>query len=271
MVSSSPNHRSPPGHSRRSAPVESHEQWHALSTYLQFVREEERTRIAREVHDELGQALTALKLQLVWMTSRLPKELGLLHEQARLMARHIDQTIQTVRRIATELRPGVLDTAGLPAAIEWQARQFEMRTGIRCRVKSTLRDTLWDQDLNTALFRIFQEALTNIVRHAGATKVQVHLSETGRDVVLEIRDNGRGIADAEIHSTTSIGLLGIRERASLLGGRAAWRGSPGRGTAVRVSIPLRRPAPASTTIEAHENTPHRRPRRRAAGSEINSR
>src|SRR5262245_12708506 len=128
---------------RRRAEVrlrESHKQLRTLSVYLQHVREEERIRIAREVHDELGQALTGLKLQLTWLTSRLPRRLKSLHEKARAMDGHIDETIKTIRRIATELRPGVLDNAGLVAALEWQASQFEGQTGIRCRVKADLQE-----------------------------------------------------------------------------------------------------------------------------------
>src|ERR1051325_7755065 len=209
---------------------QSHEQLRSLSVYLQHVREEEQIRIAREVHDELGQALTGLKLQLTWLTSRLPKRLKSLHEKARTMDGHIDETIKTTRRIATELRPGVLDNAGLVAALEWQASQFEIQTGIRCRVKADLKETIWDQDVNTVFFRIFQEALTNVARHAGATAVEVRLSETNGSLVMHVQDNGRGVSEAEVQNTNSIGLLGMRERAFLLGGAVRVEGEPGRGT-----------------------------------------
>ena len=222
---------------------ESHEQLHTLSTYLQHVRERERTRIAREVHDVLGQALTGLKLQLTWLTNRLPRKSRRLHRKAHEMAGYIDETIETVRRIATELRPGVLDNAGLSAALEWQASQFEQRTGIRCRVKSDVKETFFNQDLNTAFFRIFQEALTNITRHSGATAVEVELSKENGSLVLEINDNGRGVSEAEVQNTRSIGLLGMRERASLLHGELHVSGRPGRGTTVRVRIPVPSPRP----------------------------
>lgn len=253
--------------------LQSHEQLRSLSLYLQHVREEERIRIAREVHDELGQALTGLKLQLTWMGGRLPDNLKLLHEKVKTMSNRIDETIQTVRRIATELRPGVLDSAGLLAALEWQAQQFETQTGIRCRVESTVRDTLWDQDLNTAFFRIFQETLTNIVRHANATRVDVRFREVGGFLVLEVKDNGRGISEAEIHSTKSIGLLGMRERAALVGGIVGWRNGPGKGTTVTVNIPRpgKKASPGKWKPNEHENSFDRRPRRRAAGSETHSR
>jgi len=248
---------------------ESHEQLRSLSVHLQHMREAERTRIAREVHDELGQALTGLKLQLTWLASRLPKELKALETQAEVMSEHIDQTIQSVRRIATELRPGLLDTAGLQAALEWQANEFQTQTGIRCRVKAALEETLWDQDVNTAFFRIFQETLTNIIRHAGATRVDVRLLESAGDFLLEVRDNGRGISEAEIHNTKSIGLLGMRERAVLLGGEVRLRGEPGKGTTVTVRIP--RPESKPDKSHSHENLTHRRPRRGAARLAAHSR
>lgn len=252
---------------------QSHEQLRSLSLYLQHVREEERIRIAREVHDELGQALTGLKLELTWLCGRMPKPLKELHDKMKTMSVRIDETIQTVRRIATELRPGVLDSAGLLAALEWQAQQFETQTGIHCRVTSAVKDTLWDQDLNTAFFRIFQETLTNIVRHANATRVEVHFKEMRKFLTLEVKDNGRGISDAEIHSTKSIGLLGMRERAALLGGEVQWRSGPGRGTTVTVQIPRPGKIPAQGKWESnnHENSFDRRSRRRAARTKTHPR
>jgi signal transduction histidine kinase len=248
---------------------ESHEQLRALSVYLQDVREEEQIRIAREVHDELGQALTGLKLQLTWLTSRLPKGSKLLRSKARSMATHIDETIQNIRRIATELRPGLLDTAGLLAAIEWQANQFQAQTGIVCEVNTEMKETLWDQDLNTAFFRVFQEALTNVIRHAHANKVEVHLSESNDQVVLAVRDNGRGISEAQIHNTKSIGLLGMRERVALLGGTLQIEGERGRGTVLTACIS--KSPEARLRPNSNENSDHRRPRRRAARSEANTR
>ena len=184
-----------------------------------------------------------------------------------MLAGRIDETIQTVRRIATELRPGVLDSVGLVAALEWQAQQFERQTGLRCRVQSNVRDPLRDQELNTAFFRIFQETLTNVIRHAQARSVEVRFADSGDAMTLEVQDNGRGISEAEIHNTKSIGLLGMRERAALLGGEVRLRGEPGRGTTVTVRIP--RPAKPAEPAESdsHENSLDRRPRRRAPGAE----
>jgi signal transduction histidine kinase len=246
---------------------ESHEQLRALSVYLQYVREEERTRIAREVHDELGQSLTGLKLDLAWISGRLPRSQRVLLDKLQTMADHVDSTIQSIRRIATELRPGILDDLGLVAALEWQANEFQNRTGILCNVTSTLQDTSLDSDLNTAFFRIFQETLTNIVRHANATRVDVNSTREGGMVILTVRDNGRGIMPAEIKDRRSIGLLGMEERAALLGGEFEITGEPGRGTLVTVRIPLARRRQAGPSF--HENPDRRRPRRSEAGAETN--
>ncbi len=232
---------------------ESHEQLRALSTYLQSVREEERTRIAREVHDELGQALTSCKLDLSWIAGKLPRELKPLVEKTRALTSHIDSTIQTVRRISTELRPGVLDHLGLVAALEWQANEFQNRTGIKCDVRSNLRERPLDQNLSTTFFRIFQETLTNVIRHAGATQVSVDLQEEDGRITLDVKDNGRGISRSEMSRTNSMGLLGMRERAALLGGIfKIGRLVRGRGTRVNVSIPYQRPAPSPEVN--HENS-----------------
>lgn len=242
---------------RRLAQVQlrrSLKQLRTLSIHLQHVREAEQIRIARQVHDELGQSLTGLKLQLTWVTSRLPKQSKLLRDKTRSMAAHIDETIRAVRRIATELRPGVLDNVGLSAALEWQANQFQTQTGIICEVKAGVKETLWDQELNTAFFRIFQEMLTNVIRHAKATKVEVRLTEAGRYVVLEVKDNGRGISESEIHNTKSIGLLGIRERATLLGGTLRIQGERGKGTTLTARIP--KTSVARTRLHSHENSHH---------------
>ena len=259
-------------HRRAEAQLrESHERLRQLSVYLQTVREEERTRIAREVHDELGQALTGCKLDLAWIASKLPKEKDLkpLQEKTRALVAHIDSTIKMVRRIATELRPGILDHLGLAEALEWQANEFQTRTGIKCDVHASLRDLSLDPDLNTAFFRIFQETLTNIIRHAGATQVTVHLKQRDERIILEVKDNGRGISQDEISNTQSMGLLNMRERAGLLGGDFKIApGSGGKGTKVTVSIPI---AQANGHYEEHENTFGGRSRRGAPRLEANPR
>jgi signal transduction histidine kinase len=246
---------------------ESHEQLRALSVYLQHVREEERTRIAREVHDELGQALTSCKLDLSLLANKLPGNLPGLKDKAKALSAHIDTTIQTVRRIATELRPGILDHLGLIAALEWQANEFQTRTGIKCDVRTDLHEPILTPDVATTFFRIFQETLTNIIRHAGATQVMVHLKEASGRIILDVRDNGRGISADEITNTRSMGLLGMKERAALLGGTFKIGPGPnGKGTLATVSIPLR-----PLNSEKHENSLNRRSRRRAPRLETNSR
>lgn len=216
----------------------SNEQLRALTARLQQVTEEERIRISRQVHDELGQALTGLKLDLSWLAGHLPKGNRALHQKARSLADCIDITIQTVRRISTELRPGILDNLGLVAAIEWQAQEFQLRTGIVCTVNTTLDSVMWDQDFATAFFRVFQETLTNIIRHAVATRVEVTLEEQTNHLVMVVADNGRGISEAEVADAKSLGLVGMRERATLLDGEVFFSGRPGRGTTVTVRIPL---------------------------------
>jgi signal transduction histidine kinase len=249
---------------------QSHEQLRALSVYLQSVREEERTRIAREVHDELGQALTSCKLDLSWIAGKLPRDQKSLIAKTRELTAHIDSTIQMVRRIATELRPGILDHLGLAAALEWQANEFQTRTGIKCDVRIQLRRPLLNPELNTTFFRIFQETLTNVIRHAGATHVEVELKENAGQITLEVRDNGRGISDTEITNTRSMGLLGMRERAALLGGTFRIGPGPRRtGTKVSVTVPLQRAE--SPGMNHHENSLSRRSRRSAPRVEANTR
>ncbi len=224
---------------------DSREQLRALAGYLQSVREEERTRISREVHDELGQALTGLKMDLAWLNKRRAEvgdaqELRQFEEKLKELPERVDGIIAAVRKIATELRPPVLDDFGLEAAIEWQIHEFEKRTGIHCRFTCTLKDLDLDPDRATAVFRIFQETLTNIVRHAEATQVEIHLREEGQKLILEVHDNGRGMSGRELSGTRSLGLLGMRERATMLDGEVNIIGRQGKGTTVGVRIPIHR-------------------------------
>lgn len=214
-----------------------------LTARLESVQEEERTRIAREVHDELGQALTAVKLELSRLRDQLPQAPLSLVDTLQSIYALVDTTIQSVRRIATELRPVVLDQLGLVPAIEWQAREFQSRTAIQCTLDIYLRSVSLSQAGSTAMFRIFQEILTNVARHARASAVNINLQEQAGALVLEVRDNGRGVTDAELSNPKSLGLVGMRERALLLGGETTIKGTPGKGTTVKVRIPLdeRRP------------------------------
>ena len=221
----------------------SREQMRNLAARLQSIREEERTAVAREIHDELGQALTGIKLGLRWLEKGLPA--GADTTQARLSSVYelIGTTIQRVRQLATSLRPAVLDDFGLVAALEWQAREFETRTGIVCDLAELPPEDLdVPRDSATAIFRIFQETLTNVARHAEATRVEARLGvqAVGNAAMLrlQIHDNGRGITPDEIAHTRSLGLVGMRERALLSGGTFDIHGAPGKGTVVIVQIPL---------------------------------
>jgi PAS domain S-box-containing protein len=218
----------------------SQEQLRELSRFLESVREDERTQLAREMHDELGQTLTALKIDLSWLERRLPQERRSLCEKTTSMGELIDEAIQTVKRVATELRPGVLDDLGLADAIEWQTQELGKRTDIAFRFKASPEQVIVDRDRSTAIFRICQEALTNVVRHAGATRVSVSLKKGPSQVSLRIRDNGKGIEESQTLDPRALGLLGMRERARDWGGEVAITGTPGKGTLVAVSIPLAR-------------------------------
>ncbi len=228
------------------------EQLRALSARLQAAREEEGTRIAREIHDELGAALTSLRWDLEGFDQGLSEagngpKLQELRQKIKAMMRLTDTTINTVRRICSELRPFALDEVGLTEAIEWQALQFQDRTGIMVQCDCTLENVDLSREQSTAAFRIFQEALTNILRHAQATKVNITVSEGDGEFTLTISDNGRGISENEKSQTQSLGLLGMRERAHLVGGKIDITGSEGKGTVVTLRFPIVR---AGRTFEA---------------------
>jgi PAS domain S-box-containing protein len=215
----------------------SREQLRNLTAYLESVREQERTNIAREIHDELAQALTALKMDLSWLHNKFQPDQVQLIEKTRSMSGLVDDTIQVVKRISAELRPGILDDLGLVAAIEWQADEFQNRTGIICRVNVYPDDLPADQESSTAIFRIFQETLTNIARHALATRVTVDLAEETGSLKLRVVDNGIGISEEQIHDSKSFGLIGMRERVYPWGGHVIIKGLPGKGTTVEVDLP----------------------------------
>jgi PAS domain S-box-containing protein len=216
-----------------------------LTARLQLVREEERTHIAREVHDELGQALTGLKIDLAWIKSRVADRPALAERVQSVIVR-IDGAMDTVRRIATDLRPGVLDDLGLVAAVEWQALEFERSTGITTRLDVQAVHAELDDLCATTVFRILQETLTNVARHARASGVHITLQVSADALALGVGDNGRGITEAERRSPLSLGLVGIRERAIACGGDLVIRGARGQGTTVSVTVPLPRAAGAAT-------------------------
>jgi signal transduction histidine kinase len=215
---------------------ESRKELRDLASHLQSVREQERTQIAREIHDELGQALTALKMDVHWMGQRVNAEPALT-EKTRSMSAMIDTTVHAVRRISSQLRPKLLDDLGLSAAIEWQAREFEQRSGIDCDVRSEPDDIVLDSASSTALFRIFQETLTNVARHAGARRVDVLLRKDPGGVELVVADDGAGIKPEQASNARSLGIVGMRERVYSLGGTFEIGGGAGLGTTVRVAIP----------------------------------
>jgi len=219
----------------------SREELRSLAARLQSVREEERSRVAREVHDELGQALTGVKMDLSWILGRLDAEQTPIRERVASATQLVSRTVHAVRRIAAALRPGVLDTLGLSAALEWQASEFTAHSGIACACECAAADALLSPEAKTALFRIFQETLTNIARHAQASQVKVRSWIDGTGLHLRIEDDGVGIRPANLRGGDSLGLLGIRERASSVGATVVIQGSRGHGTSVQVSLPLPSP------------------------------
>ena len=193
--------------------------------------------MAREIHDELGQALTAIKMDLSWIRQRLRRNQGDLSERCTAVMSLADSTIDTVRRLSAELRPAVLDDLGLPAAVEWVVEDYHRRSGIDVTLQMEADTTAVSRDLATAVFRILQEALTNVARHAAARHVEVRLVQEDHALILEVRDDGRGIAADPIQKATALGLLGMRERAAGAGGELSLFGTPGQGTVVRARFP----------------------------------
>jgi signal transduction histidine kinase len=208
-----------------------------LSQHLQRAREAERTSIAREIHDDLGQTLTALKMDLAWIGKKLPEEQRQLLERTLEISRNIDQTISTVQRISSELRPGILDDLGLTAALEWQAQEFQKKTGIDFEVRSGFDCSTLSRHCATELFRIFQETLTNIYRHSGATQAMVTLEENEEVLVVTVTDNGRGVTEQDISGHQSLGFIGMRERVLGLGGTLHIKRIAEGGTCIEVIIP----------------------------------
>jgi signal transduction histidine kinase/CheY-like chemotaxis protein len=208
-----------------------------LAGYLETAREKERTAIAREIHDEFGQALTALKMDAAWLARHLSPDSPALRDKVRAMSELIDSSIHMVRRIATDLRPGVLDHLGLNTAIEWQAQELATRAGFECELHLSDQEPELDPDLATAIFRIFQETMTNIARHAEATRVRVELRDESEELTLIVRDNGRGITRQQRSDPKSLGLIGMQERARSWSGDVTFQATAGQGTTVIVRVP----------------------------------
>jgi two-component system sensor histidine kinase UhpB len=220
-----------------------------LTGRLQQAREQERAVMARRIHDELGQVLTALAMDVAWLETRVAGQgrtrSPALSDKCRTMAGQIEQAIGRVRTLATELRPAVLDDLGLGPAIEWEIQQFAQRTGVGCEVDLPAPPPSLDAERATDVFRILQEALTNVARHARAASVRVRLWTGPKRLELEVRDDGRGIAAGEASDRRALGLLGMRERALRWGGDVTVRSRPEGGTCVRLTLPLGRPPAAA--------------------------
>lgn len=215
----------------------SREELRNLALHLQNMQEQERGRIARDIHDDLGQMLTALDFDIAYMSKRFAPDQKELLEKAKKASELTKASIETIQRIASELRPTLLDDLGLMAAMEWQAEQYHKHTGIDCMVTFEKKIEIEDRDLATALFRAFQETLTNAARHADATSVTARVKRQDDRLVLEIIDNGRGIKTKEITAKNSFGLSGMKERFYPFGGNVEIKGIKGKGTTIRVSVP----------------------------------
>ncbi len=209
-----------------------------FSMHLQLAREEERAAIAREIHDELGQVLAMLKMQLSWLAGKLRKDQKALKKKLKAMTSLFHRTVKTVQKLIVELRPAMLDDAGLVAAMEWQLKEFKKHTGIECVARLPAEKFPLDGKRATTLMRILQEALTNTARHAKATRVEVELKQVNRHVELSVKDNGRGFEKSQINDRSSFGLTGMRERALYWGGEVTVDARKRRGTTVTVRIPL---------------------------------
>ena len=218
---------------------ESRAQLAELSTHLEAAKEEERERIARDIHDELGGTLVAIKIETSLLSSKLPTDPLQLRRKVRGIEDLIDEAINTAGRVARELRPGILKDFGLAAAIECQADDFSQRVGLNCDTTGIAHEIEPDEDTSLALFRIFQEALTNIAKHAHATWVGIRLGVDGDDLLLEIADNGRGISTEDINKPKSFGLRGIRERMRGLGGSLELARNAPLGTRLILRAPYR--------------------------------
>ena len=209
----------------------------ALAARLQSVREEESKRLAREIHDQLGQALTALRMDVIALISEMPGAPQTWSKRASSMLHLVDDTIQTVRQISSQLRPGMLDYLGLVATVEWAGEEFEHRTGTKCRLDVPEKDIAIDSDRATAIYRILQEVLTNVTRHAAASEVAIQLAKQDEDVVLVVHDNGKGMPTDKFATRESLGILGMQERALAFGGEINITSAPGTGTTVTARIP----------------------------------
>jgi PAS domain S-box-containing protein len=222
------------------------QQLQALAERLQQAREEERKMVARDLHDDIGQILTAIKMDMSWVVRHLPRANDEVHDRLKGSIELINDGVRSVRKICSGLRPGILDDLGLAAAIEWQSNEFAARTGISCQVSVPAGELVLDGDRATAIFRIFQECLTNVARHAEARSVRATLRAEDENLLLVVQDDGKGFRESEVAG--SLGVLGMKERAQACGGSVQVSSSPGKGTTVTVRVPVRAP---SAELEDH--------------------
>jgi PAS domain S-box-containing protein len=223
----------------------SQEELRNLSSHLQLVREEERSKISREIHDELGQSLSALKMNLSWVSSKIPEKEKALRKKVKELEKLIEGNILLVQRISTELRPRLLDDLGLAAAIEWHLDNFQHQSGIRCKFTCEPKEPKLGNEVSVPIYRIFQEALTNIYRHAKATSASVRLRIDSEKIVMTIKDNGMGITRDKVTDPVSLGIIGMKERAIAMGGKVTIRGTKSKGTTVTLQIPLHKKGKSS--------------------------
>jgi PAS domain S-box-containing protein len=217
---------------------QSYQEIRMLTKHLQHIREEERTHIAREIHDELGQQLTVLKMDVSWLNKKLAAAESSVKEKLKDLLNLLEGAVKSVRRISSELRPSLLDDLGLIAAIEWHLKEFEKRAGIKVKFYADEPELSLPEETRTGLFRIFQESLTNVARHANAKKVSVSLKRKGGEIVLSIEDDGNGFDKMKVADKKTLGILGMEERSSMMGGKYQINSIPGEGTIVEVSVPF---------------------------------
>lgn len=216
---------------------QSEQQLRQLSSHIQTLKEEERARVSREIHDDLGGTLTAIKMDLMWFANKLPRRSRSLLTKIAGVDRLVDHAIAASVRIAAGLRPGILD-CGIVAAIQWQTREFQDRTGIRCRIRGDENEVTLGSEASIAVFRIFQETLTNVSKHAHASAVDIEFRRADDSLILEVSDNGRGIQEDDLAKPSSFGIRGMVERSREFSGEVRITGAAGRGTKVSVSVPL---------------------------------
>ncbi len=218
---------------------DSEERLRKLAVHLQNIREEERTSLAREIHDELGQLLTAMKMDIQSLMKSIPSDQKALLEKTNSIDDMISLSLSTVRKISSDLRPAILDHLGLMPAIKWQIKEFKKRTNINCKLILPKKEISVDNERSTAVYRLLQEALTNITRHSNASKVKVRIAQKDNMVILEVSDNGRGITREQKSNESTYGLIGMRERVSQWHGSIEINGKKGKGTSLIAKIPLK--------------------------------